>query len=160
MVDRYTKRRFAAPATSPVARYYTVYGREQFLDIGDVADLTGLLVELDTNADGTYATPFTDYTMFPRDADLEGRPWNAIYSEAWQAIRVSGGVRVTAKFGWATVPGEVKNATLLQAARIFKRRTSPFGVAGSPETGELRLRDELDVDVKQLLSHLRDLVVA
>ena len=55
-----------------------------------------------------------------------------------------------------TVPDGVKVATLLQAARYFKRRESPYGIAGSPEMGsEMRLRAELDPDVINLVRPFR-----
>ena len=56
-------------------------------------------------------------------------------------------------------PDAVKDACLIQAARFFSRRTSPHGIAGSPESGELRLLNSLDVDVQQLLAGVRVLVV-
>jgi len=50
----------------------------------------------------------------------------------------------------------VHEACLLQSSRIAARRDSPFGVAGSPETGsELRLLDRVDPDVAVTLSRYR-----
>jgi hypothetical protein len=42
-------------------------------------------------------------------------------------------------------------ATLIQAARLFTRRQSPFGIAGSPDLGTVRLSAKLDADVETLL---------
>lgn len=53
-------------------------------------------------------------------------------------------------------PASVKLATLIQAARFFKRKDSPFGIAGSAEMGnELRLQSKLDPDVAVLVSNER-----
>jgi len=50
------------------------------------------------------------------------------------------------------VPTTVKQATLLQASRVFARREAPFGVAGSPDMGsELRLLEKVDPDVAVML---------
>lgn len=52
----------------------------------------------------------------------------------------------------AEVPDVIQMATLLQAARFFKRKGAPFGIAGSPEMGsELRLLSRLDPDVELML---------
>ena len=45
------------------------------------------------------------------------------------------------------MPDTIKMATLIQAARLFARRAAPFGIAGNPEVGQLRLPDKLDVDL-------------
>lgn len=76
------------------------------------------------------------------------------------AVGVTGPGRmiVTGWFGWPRVPAAVKQATLIQAARLFSRRHSPYGVAGSPEAGsEMRLLSRLDPDVEALLRPFRTL---
>jgi hypothetical protein len=55
--------------------------------------------------------------------------------------------RVSGRFGWAAVPLAIKLATMIQASRLFARRHAPFGVAGNPEVGQLRLLERLDVDL-------------
>jgi hypothetical protein len=44
---------------------------------------------------------------------------------------------------------------LIQSSRIFVRRQSPFGIAGTPELGTVRLTSRLDPDVEALLRPLR-----
>lgn len=54
--------------------------------------------------------------------------------------------------GEGSTPSAIVNACLLQASRFWSRRSSPFGVAGSPEFGnELRLLNRLDPDVEVML---------
>lgn len=54
------------------------------------------------------------------------------------------------------VPVSIHFATLVQAARLVKRRDAPFGVVGSPEMGnELRLLARLDPDVEVLVANHR-----
>lgn len=55
------------------------------------------------------------------------------------------------------IPEAVKMATMIQASRLYHRRDTPYGVAGSPEMGnELRLLSRLDPDVQLLLSTERN----
>lgn len=53
----------------------------------------------------------------------------------------------------------VERATLIQASRILARRRAPLGVIGSVDVGVIRLRDNLDPDVKQLLDPLTERVL-
>jgi gp6-like head-tail connector protein len=159
MVDRYTKRRFTKDVEL-TSRVYSTYQRE-VVTTDDIADDDELEIRTDDGSN-TFATVLDadDFTLEPVNASADGQPWTQIYSEAWPR-RLRNGVKVTAHFGWAAVPDEVKQATLIQAARIFKRKDSPFGVAGSPEAGsELRLLARLDPDVEQLLAGLRRLILA
>jgi hypothetical protein len=81
-------------------------------------------------------------------------PWTYLSGTDWPTE--AGAVKVTATFGWPAVPAEVRQAALIQAVRLFKRKGSPFGIAGSPEDGsEMRLLSRLDPDVENLLRHLR-----
>jgi hypothetical protein len=64
-----------------------------------------------------------------------------------------GGLLVTAKWGWASVPNTIKNACLLQASRYYARRGSPMGVAGFGDQGTaIRLQARLDPDVDQMVN--------
>lgn len=165
-VDHAMSRAFGVDST-PVVRYFTYQpvtrhtlavdpfdGREA-LDVVDISTTTGLVVKVDQDDDGTFETTLTlntDYRLAPWNASADGRPWETIVLSASQSFpRIVRGVEVTASFGWAAVPSVVKNATLLQASRFFKRRDAPFGVAGSPEMGsEMRLLARLDPDVAVL----------
>lgn len=48
-------------------------------------------------------------------------------------------------------PQSVRTGVLMQANRIYKRRTSPEGVAGFGADGSIRISG-VDVDVEQLIS--------
>jgi len=63
-------------------------------------------------------------------------------------------VQVTARWGYsATVPDDIKTATIMQAARWYKRLQSAMAdsVAG-PDMGQLFYRQTLDPDIKGILS--------
>lgn len=134
------------------------------LDVHDISTTTGLVVKTDDNFDGTYETTWTstDYQLEPVNgvfAGIEGYPYFRIRGvNRYFPVSPMGivSVQVTAKWGWAAVPGAVKEAALLQASRFFQRRQAPFGVAGSPQVGsELRLLERLDPDVAVMLRAYR-----
>ena len=64
-------------------------------------------------------------------------------------------VRVTGVWGWSAVPIAVKQATIIQGARIFKRNDSPLGIAGFGDMGVIRVGSQLDPDVRQLVEVYR-----
>lgn len=104
-------------------------------------------------------TTISTYTLRPRNADKISRPWTEILFESDVEVVIYGDddeIAVTAIWGWSAVPETIKQATLLQASRFFSRRTSPYGVAGSPDLGsELRLLAKLDADVAVMLERFR-----
>lgn len=120
------------------------------LPVDDIGSLTDLVVE--TSDDGTTWTTLTidtDFEVWPENALAYSRPITALLSASdWPAR-----VRVTAKWGWPEVPSQVAEATLRQAARLYKRKDSPQGLADGGELGQVRVPN-LDPDVQRLLSFL------
>lgn len=64
-------------------------------------------------------------------------------------------VSVTGVWGWAATPITIKQATVIQSSRIFKRLDSPLGVLSSPDLGFIRVGSRLDPDVAQLVDSYR-----
>lgn len=161
-IDRFTRRQFGVVA-APVARYYP--GRVDpatgrwVLDVDDLMSSTGLAVDVDTAGDGTYSGAVTDYTLTPRNAVADGRPWTGLVVDGTSTVTPTtapGSVRVTALWGWTAVPDAVQQGCLLQASRLIARRDSPFGVAGSPDAGsEVRLLARVDPDLEVSLAPYR-----
>lgn len=161
-IDAYTDRTFGDDDTVTSRDYMvTDTGR---LDVDPISTLTGLVVATDSDDDGTFETTWTlgtDYRVEPLNAAAAGVPWDrivALGTRWFPRLSYRPGVRVTARFGWpgGTAPAAVKHATLIQASRLFKRKDSPFGVAGSVEFGsELRLLAKLDPDVESLVRPYR-----
>ena len=85
----------------------------------------------------------------PDNAFTLGMPVTELLSGwgGWPGLRV----RVTARWGWPVVPRDVSMATLLLANRLYLRKDSPEGVAGSSEWGAVRL-SRWDPDVEALIS--------
>lgn len=157
-VDGTTYRQFGQVAAAE-ARTYTPRWDDSLcrwvIVIDDLMDQAGLTVVLPTGA-------ITLFTLDPANAAQRLRPWTRIVVSDDSTVKPkgeAGEATVTAKWGWSTVQDTIKEATLLQSARFFKRRDAPFGVAGSPETGsELRLLAKVDPDVAVMLrSYIRHL---
>lgn len=138
------------------ARTYTTSRRvrrqpdgSQRLAVDDIGALTDLLVEV---GDGTTWTTVTTYETWPDNALAKRTAIQSLIAlnGEWASARR---VRVTARWGWPAVPAAVYEATLLQAMRLFRRKDSPEGVAGSADWGLIRVPN-LDPDVKALLSYL------
>lgn len=93
----------------------------------------------------------TGWRAEPRNAVTRGRPYERLELSIGSAVVPAYPeyeLAVTAVWGWTAVPAGIKLATRLQASRFDFRRSSPSGVAGSPEQGnELRLLARLDPDV-------------
>lgn len=130
------------------------YDGELFL-VDDIADDTGLVVQIGR---GTTWTAVTDYFAEPENALARGEPITGLRRDhsVWGYNRYGGSgglrMRVTARWGWPSVPDEVVQATLIQAARLFLRKDSAEGVMGSAEWGVIRL-SRIDPDVAALIEH-------
>lgn len=121
------------------------------VDIDDLASGVGLLVATDNARDGGFATTITGATLGPVNAVADGRPYTVLRSRT-ALPTVRDGVRITALWGWSSVPDAVKQACLLQASRVHSRRDSPYGIAGSPDmNSEMRLLAKVDPDVAVIL---------
>jgi hypothetical protein len=158
-IDTATHRTFTASAAA-TARYYTAPRERSHrlrLAIDDLVDATALSVAFDMDDDDTYETAVTDYRLYPLNAAADGKPWtHLVFGPTVSIPYAEGAIKVSATWGWTTIPASIKTATLIQASRYYKRRDSVFGVAGSPEMGnELRLLPKLDPDVEVMVGDFR-----
>jgi hypothetical protein len=155
-VDDKTNRQFGqavgvAARTYRRAPYYDRSTGFWVLEIDDVQVTTGLLVN-----GVAYAS--SGCTLLPDTAALDGRPYTQL-GFTFQPYESAPGVPqsnvITAQFGWTAVPVQVEAAVWLQLNRWNARRDSPYGIAGSPDTGsEMRLLAKLDPDVATTLAGL------
>jgi hypothetical protein len=164
-IDQYCGRRFWKDA-APVARVFEAVD-SHVLPVNDIASTAGLLVEVDSVGDGTFATTWasTDYQLKPLNADADGGAYS------WSEIATTGGlrfpwfrngrpgVRVTATWGWSQVPDEVTEAAILKAVSLFKRKDAPFGIAGFSDFGAVRI-SRSDPDVTAMLQPYLRVAVA
>jgi hypothetical protein len=150
---------FSLDATA-TARVYRPVGRTvcerdgERLIVDEIGSLTGLVVEIGT-AGGSIWTPVTDYETAPDNAIADGRPITSLRRLllSWSNGDRRARVRVTARWGWPSVPDVVAEACLLQASRLYKRKDSPEGVFGTDQWGGIRV-PRVDPDVQALLADL------
>lgn len=157
MVDSYTQRYFynAGTATrlfAPQDSYVT--------EIDDSISFSVLQTSDGDNFGTTWAAK--DYQLEPLNGivdGLTGHPATRIRAVDDYIFNVLDGeatVKITGVWGWSAVPTAVKQATVLQAARIFKRNDSPTGIIGGlGEMGAIRVGVQLDPDVKHLIDVYR-----
>ena len=147
------------------ARYYTPTNYVE-VAVDDISTTTGLVVKLDTNDDGTHnqtITLNTDFILKPMNpehievSDADYRfPQNYIQiiptrsSERFDPLIINN-IKVEAKWGFSKVPPAIKQATLIQATRLFKRKDTPFNVFGNEQTGTQELFSKFDPDAKELI---------
>ena len=132
--------------------------------VDDIATASGLIVATDDTDDGAYETTWasTDYQLEPLNGMVDGMSgWpytriRAVESTTYPYTTSRPAVQVTAVWGWPAVPDAVKQATMILAARIYKRRDSAEGVLGGfGDFGPVRVGTRLDPDVEMLLSPYR-----
>lgn len=128
------------------SRVYTLK-TNMSLRVDDFWTTDGLVVEVDTRGDGTFPTMLasTDFQLHPINGIVAGQPgWpfdRIKFRNRYWSSHCMVDVRVTAKWGWATVPDNVKQATYLMANEAFAAKGAPLGVAGSNAFGDIRVRE-------------------
>jgi len=123
-------------------------------DMPDLSSVTELAI--DTVGDESFEVVLEpdDYDLLP----LNLVPGQGGYTEirlkatapAWFIVGYQ--ARVTAIWGFGTVPAAVQQACILIANRYFHRLSVPFSMWESPQTGELATLIDRDWDVMNLLS--------
>lgn len=159
-IDAYTSRRFYLD-TVVSSRVYTPDRREAWyvsggsIQVDDIGSTAGLVIsEGFTSWNGVGAGPFTDVSndvvLMPDNALVQGRPVTALRRAIGTIVDPYIQMKVTALWGWPTVPDEIVQATYIQAMRLYRRKDSPEGVLGNSEWGALRV-SRVDPDVMALL---------
>jgi hypothetical protein len=147
-IDDFCGRQFGQVAVAEERSYtpkWDVNLCRSYVEIDDLQDITSFALE------DSYGTAITDYTFEPKNAIVKGSVYTRLYVET----RYVRDLVATGKWGWNAVPSAVPTGLYIQASRLKARRNSPFGVAGSPETGsEIRLLAQLDPDFKTSLKPL------
>lgn len=120
------------------ARIYTPM-HEELLTVDDISTSVGLIVEQGRGTSWSVVDS-NSYDLLPQNAEADSRAIETLQRVSgcwplWGATRV----RVTAKWGWPAVPDNIKNATILLAARLFRRKDSPEGLKGFADLGVVRV---------------------
>lgn len=151
-IERYCGGRRFWQDPSPVSRLYRPLDSD-VLDVDDISSSAGLVVATGSGFSTVWAT--TDYQLEPLNADKDDMAFawtriRAVGANAFDVFSPQATVQVTAKFGWSAVPEEVKEACILKAVHLFKRKDAPFGFAGFADFGPVRISRQ-DSDVVELL---------
>lgn len=150
-IDQMTERQFFSTTETRIFAPRDSY----VCEIDDLTTLTTL--KTSTNADGVF-----DITWdLSKDAQLEplnglagGIPTpftqiRAVDEYLFPTDNDEATVQVTGTFGFTPVPDQIKQATLILAARLSERRFSPLGVAGFGDLGAVRV-SRFDADISAL----------
>jgi hypothetical protein len=158
-VDGWCDREFTVAAGTST-REYIPTGPYDYLPIDDCTSVVS--VKIDDDLDRSFAVTLRDidFQAEPRNQQVYGltlpitrlRPFEDGY---WPTFRNQATVRVEATFGWPAVPEPIREATILQASRLFTRLDSPLGVAGFGDMGAMRVSRFVDPDVEMLLQPYR-----
>lgn len=163
-IDAYCERVFFNTGATAVARVYIpqdIY----LLETDDIISVTS--IKSDTTGEGGFNQTWaaTDYQLEPLNGIAGGIPTpftriRAVGDYLWPIYEprdINAGqasVEVTARFGFASVPTAIKQATILASLRAYKRYESPTGVLGFSDIGVVRV-GRLDPDVERLVSPYR-----
>lgn len=139
-----------------------------FCPIDDAQSITEVATSATSN--GVYSVVWANPSAGNNDGDYQTEPVNSAFPTdgipspitglraLWNYLfPIAGGaalVKVTGTWGWAAVPTAIKQACVIQAARIFKRNDSPLGVAGFGDMGAMRV-SRVDPDVARMLEPYR-----
>jgi hypothetical protein len=156
MIDSYTARTFSNAGTA--TRNFAA--TDDLTCIIDDA-ITVITVQSTDEIGDTYTTwKETDYQLEPLNSRSDGlfMPYTgirAVNDYAFPVVDQQALVRVTAVWGWPAIPTAIKQATIIQSSRLFKRLDSPLGVLGMGDMGQIRVSRYLDPDVEQLAMPFR-----
>lgn len=142
-IEKHCNRQFQRTETAS-ARVFAPASRTR-CPVDDFWSTAGLVVEVDTNGDGTFSTvvPSSDYELYPNSGVVDGQTGWPFYEINLVAgyfpvhLRRKGIVRVTAKWGWSAVPEAVRQAAVIIAAETFQLKDAPFGTAGMDQFGNI-----------------------
>lgn len=143
-------------------RYFTAEWPD-LIYIDDLISITTL--KADDDYDQTFETTWatTDYWLEPRNARAKANPQDRkpyrqirtnINGDYFFPAGLGHAIEITGVWGYTTVAlAVIKQATLLAAHRLWKRKDSIFGVAGTPQLGVqiIQARIQQDSDIVQLL---------
>jgi hypothetical protein len=132
-VDEACGRHFYAHSGAASARYFNP-SSSSLIIIDDLYDFDTL--ETDQDGDGTFEQAWTengDFVLEPLNGAADGWPFTRIclHPMASQGFPsyYPRSAKVTGKWGWIAVPGAIKEATSILAAKLLRRaREAPFGI--------------------------------
>jgi hypothetical protein len=161
-IDRETGQRFYAD-TSDATRYYTANDGGTYVYI-DALSVAPTSVSCDFSRLRSYeALASVEYDLLPDNALLDGYPYNKIELVASVATRLfptqRRGVRVVGKFGYPTVPGDIKEACLSIVQNTYAARSGQTSGGSITVTaaGVVIRPQEVPAMAQKTIEHYRDI---
>ena len=137
-IDQYCDRPAGFGPQGSQTRYYAADDYHR-IDVDDLLTVTSLAT--DDGIDGTYSQTWAvgTYNLMPYNAALAGRPYTSIESSDTSILNFpkgsTKGVKIIGTWGWSAIPAAVKQACLLEVAKLYASRNAPFGVIGAGDAG-------------------------
>lgn len=152
--------------SADTTRYFDGNGKTE-LYVGEIAAApTSVSISTDGSVSSYTALDAADYYCYPYNALAMAEPYTVLVLDTvngdyadWGSYRK--GVQVVAKFGYSTsIPDIVKQATLIQALRWFKRSQQAYQDTGAvTELQQLKYVQKVDPDIGAVIEHLRRFAV-
>ncbi|MET8557959.1 head-tail connector protein [Streptomyces sp. NPDC004959] len=135
-IERHCRRQSNDAETATARRYRP--SDPYSLAVDDFWTADGFKLETD-QGDGAWAeVPATEYELSPLNRMVNGLPWTYWRVDLVGSVSLSAGpVRVTARWGWESVPADIRQAMKMLASDTFQLRDSRMGVAGSDQFGTI-----------------------
>lgn len=166
-IERITGRQFNVQIGATARVYEPETLRKVYTD--DFWTASGLIVETDPGGTGDFSVVLGggDYELLPLNGIVNGQPgwpfWKiravgGFYFPKYEKVpyRRAAVVRVTAQWGWESVPAPIKQSCLIMAAATFQLKDAPLGVAGMTQFGSpVRVQDNKMAAAK-LVRYTRD----
>ena len=156
MIDGYTARTFSNAGTA--TRNFAATDALNLI-IDDAISVSEVS-STDEVGDTYVVWDANDFQLEPLNGRSDGlyMPYTgirAVGDYTWPVVDQQALCRITGVWGWASVPIAIKQATVIQSSRLFKRLDSPLGIAGFGDMGAIRVNRYLDSDVEQLAMPFR-----
>ena len=125
------------------------------VEIDDLRSVTS--IKTSSDADGAFDITWEpkDYQLEPLNSNAGGVDFPATHVRAvddylWPIDGEEATVQIVGDWGFDSVPAQIRQATLILAARLFERRNSPLGIAGFSDIGAIRV-SRFDADIENLI---------
>ena len=155
-IDAFTGQFFHSASSE--TRYYTSFDGV-YVYVDPIQSLTALTSDADNDNtyETTWATTGSDYRyrLEPVNASTNSESYWRLHAITANWPTTSAAIKAAGTFGWATVPKQIREACLLQTARLFVRRSAPFGIVEAQDGGMMQVRGGLDRQVKELIERYR-----
>ena len=154
-IDACCGRIFYAQGSATARKFFT--NDPYRLRVDDISSETGLVVKLDDDDDGTYEVTVasSEFQLLPINGVVGGILISPFYiielfsggSQEWPMDFSSNRPRaeVTAKWGFPSVPEQIRQATLMLASELFAMRNAPLGVAGVGDFGVVNIQQNREI---------------